>query len=642
MNEEEEEVQVFQKGNKIKTLLKNQKYAKEKLDKVLEKTRKNASCKDTIEDESNNQRYKTEEESTKENRHSLSRKYKTLEKCNPIKYHRRKKSESNILDLNHHSTNGTNMSDTEAYIPKIKSRSLIYLNKSQSDYNYPVVTPVLGNDKSTSSLNIAKDKTERTSSVEKLDNTGDDDRYRKTYTFPIVKYNSDKNVRKVIDAKIYEENPTVVRVDSLESRRSLDRLEDKNKQCFDELNRKLDLCSSEDTKEYRTIVRTENNNVAKSKHDNEKLDLSNETDNSLRKNKYVHDANPELQSNCNKARYNQNDESPHLNNHSYATSRISIEFMDKNPKKFENVRLGANTEPYKNYEPNNNELYQIEKAKFNELSEECINKLDKSNSQRSVLTEQENGSCRTSNGDETEDGDEYGSNQYDEFVRNKQSLDRIYDKYFQEPDMDTLLATKDGKHRYYSKQEILKNKFKNEKYVDIDNDNEIPLSKNVERLNNNFKEFWKIKSYKKNSTYSLGTLNGVASEGIEKSQSETNFNDYERKLINNQSIYPTMHEDVRKFNENTRMSKYELDDKLEKEKLQKSFLSHTRSKPIPPKKPARLSLQRAASLQSVNSIASIMTHNSDSQTKKPIKRNYKGDTTYLTVSLQNTGNERWC
>ncbi|KAL1450640.1 hypothetical protein WDU94_002979 [Cyamophila willieti] len=739
LTEEDEEIQVFQKGNKIKTLLKNQKYAKEKLDKVLERTRKSTSAKENGEhdDESNNQKYNNtqrvdNEESTKENRHSLSRKYKTLEKCNPTKYHRRKKSEPSIVALNKSSTNGTvaNVSDTETYIPKIKSKSLIYLNKSQSDYNYPLAAPP--SEKSMSSLTVNGDSTSVNSegrlSYEQARDI-DDERYRKTYTFPIVKYNSDKNVRKIIDAKIYEENTntnlnhqslesrksydTSLNHPHLESRKSYDRLGDRTDQStFNEFNRKFDFCNTESFREekqltsektsepYRKTDAKDNNRTVRTNHGTSDVRTNHMNDfgrntadtQSLERpgRLYVVD---ESEYSVGKNNGDTNNEQNHTNDvkkpshtsnklksdsypygtksdNPYGTSRISIEFMDKPGHLRNNItRIGSDDrigskdridppDYYQNQEPNNNvELYRIEKAIFNELHEECINKLDKSQSQRTglpsvrnqsdrSLNEQENGSCKsgsckTNGTDETEDGDEYCANQYDEFVRNKQSLDRIYDKYFQEPELDSLGIQKD-RHRYFAnKQEILKNKFKNEKYVDIDNDNEIPLSKNVEKLNNNFKEFWKIKSYKKNC--SSPTCQSM--DKIEKSQSETNFSDYERKLIGqDRTMFPTTHEEVRKFNENTRMSKYELDDKLEKEKLQKSFLSnnHCRSKPIPPKKPARLSLQRAASLQSVNSIASVMTHNSDSQTKKPIKRNYKGDTNYLTVSLQNTGNERWC
>uniref|UniRef100_A0A8D8X2T5 PDZ domain-containing protein n=1 Tax=Cacopsylla melanoneura TaxID=428564 RepID=A0A8D8X2T5_9HEMI len=731
--EGDDEIEVFQKGNKIKTLLKNQKYAKEKLDKVLERTRKSVSAKENGEcdDDSNNQRYNNtqrvdSEESTKENRHSLSRKYKTLEKCNPSKYHRRKKSEPSIVALNKPSTNGTmaNASDTETYIPKIKSKSLIYLNKSQSDYNYPLAAPP--SEKTVSSLTVNGGDSGSVNSEGRLsfEHTRDidDDRYRKTYTFPIVKYNSDKNVRKIIDAKIYEENKSTnlshqslesrksydasLNHQSLDSRRSYDRLGEKDQSNFNELNRKLDYCNGEspheekltferssdpirktDAKENDRIVRTDvrtnlaNDSVGRNNSDTQSLErhgrlyVVDEAESSLRKhNGDMNQRNDTkiASQTSNKAKSENYPYGTKSDSNSFGTSRISIEFMDKPGHLRNNItRIGSDDrigskdridpDYYQSREPNNNvELYRIEKAIFNELHEECINKLDKSQSQRTVLplvrnqsdariqsdrNEQDNGSCKTNSVDETEDGDDYCTNQYDEFVRNKQSLDRIYDKYFQEPEHDSLGLHKD-RHRYFAnKQDILKNKFKNEKYVDIDNDNEIPLSKNVEKLNNNFKEFWKIKSYKKNCA--SPTCQSI--DKIEKSQSETNFSDYERKLIGggqDRSMFPaaTTHEEVRKFNENTRMSKYELDDKLEKEKLQKSFLSnnHCRSKPIPPKKPARLSLQRAASLQSVNSIASVMTHNSDSQTKKPIKRNYKGDTSYLTVSLQNTGNERWC
>ncbi|KAI5694987.1 hypothetical protein M8J76_006428 [Diaphorina citri] len=689
---EEDEVQVFQKGNKIKTLLKNQKYAKEKLDKVLERTRKYAkenneyeardeertrkyAAKENMEygnERDEDQRYPstTQETDSKENRHSLSRKYKTLDKCNTSKYHRRKKSESNIEAF----VTKSNLSDTETYIPKIKSKSLIYLNKSQSDYNYPIAA-LHGSEKSINSLNPQNETDEslRRLSVEKLDSKKtslfDDERYRKTYTFPIVKYNSDKNVRKIIDAKIYEESghgrtlcgdPNKIGLEH-----GFDRLEDR-KDTYSELNRKLGLCSEEDdsykgkahsnvdpndadTKENRTIIRTNNANENSSNTERHgervgRLYIVDETGHSL--NKTSDAENRRNHNHTNDKEFNGVQVNTHPTgtnndyqyqrpgqNHPYSTSKISIEFMDKNyPLNDTHVKSNRNESDYQKPETNNNELYRIEKAIFNELHEECINKLDKTQDQR--ITEDkgmEKGSGRSSgcNTDENEECDEYGANQYDEFVRSKQSLDRIYDRYFQEPDDET--GGQKDKHRLYNKKDILKNKFKNEKYVDIDNDNEIPLSKNVEKLNNNFKEFWKIKSCKRNSE---------SASKVEKSQSETNFNDYERKMIGNSRVFSTL--DDRKFNENTRMSKYELDDKLEKEKLQKAFLNHSRSKPIPPKKPARLSLQRAASLQSVNSIASVMTHNSDSQTKKPIKRNYKGDTTYMTVSLQNAGNERWC
>lgn len=665
---------MFQKGNKIKTLLKNQKYAKEKLDKVLEKTKKyprdysGDECR-----EESNQRYTTQsreaaDDGTKDTRHSLSRKYKTLEKCNPSKYHRRKKSETSLIGM----TNGTlksNLSDTETCIPKIKSKSLIYLNKSQSDYNYPL-NSLHGSERSIHSLNAEPhDNTlERLSGDRPCgDRTQlyDDEKYRKTFTFPIVKFNSDKNVRKVIDARMYEEN--VIENSSeghhrLQYTNSLDRLGGRHDPCYDELNRKLGVCepdvkangvnSVSESKENKVTIQT-NSNIP---HEPDNFDtpcerlarlyVVNETNHSKQNgdrqiNNFISDSkeafnltngHQKLDSRFNHQRTVQN------NHHPYSTSKISIEFMDKN-QTGDTVLVKSNEvgESHQKHEPNNNDLYRIEKAIFNELHEECLSKLDKSQDQRRLVVNfDKNDQPRDSEAKDDR------SEQYDDFVRNKQSLDRIYDKYFQEPDSEELTTQKDGKHRFYSKQEILKNKFKNEKYVDIDNDNEIPLSKNVEKLNNNFKEFWKIKSYKKNC--SLDPSRQIPSDKIEKSQSETTFNDYERKLIGNNRMYPSPHEESRKFNENTRMSKYELDDKLEKEKLQKAFLSntHSRSKPIPPKKPARLSLQRAASLQSVNSIASVMTHNSDSQTKKPIKRNYKGDSSYLTVSLQNTSNERWC
>lgn len=691
--EDEEEIQVFQKGNKIKTLLKNQKYAKEKLDKVLERTKKYAYTKehsgDDCRDESNNQRYATDphpretvDDGTKENRHSLSRKYKTLEKCNPSKYHRRKKSETSLVGI----CNGTNslksnLSDTETCIPKIKSKSLIYLNKSQSDYNYPLVNSLHGSEKSINSLSVNTEPfhdnaLERLSGdrLDKRRELYDDERYRKTYTFPIVKYNSDKNVRKVIDAKIYEENEKSRESNHLPNRleytNSLDRLGGKNDSCYDELNRKLGICSGEpdtrshnygsvNAKENKVVIKT--NDLAHDPVDNfdtpcerlARLYVVNETnhskqnDDSRQINNFISDCKEAFSGTTNGQNVPKLDSSGNNhqrmlqnNYHPYSTSKISIEFMDKN--QIGDGTLVKSDGTIINGEPNNNDLYRIEKAIFNELHEECLNKLDKSQDQTKILMNTDKNDQRENGTKEKDDRSESHSNQYDDFVRNKQSLDRIYDKYFQEPDPEELGGLKDGKHRFYSKQDILKNRFKNEKYVDIDNDNEIPLSKNVEKLNNNFKEFWKIKSYKKNI---VDPPCEKPLDKIEKSQSETTFNDYERKLIGSHRIlYPSPQEDGRKFNENTRMSKYELDDKMEKEKLQKAFLSntHSRTKPIPPKKPARLSLQRAASLQSVNSIASVMTHNSDSQTKKPIKRNYKGDTSYLTVSLQNTGNERWC